>query len=87
MARLVVHTAKGPKKVKGDNKDLWMCMCGLSKKKPFCDASHSKIKDEGEAMACHDENGEKLSFEMSNDESESCAKEEKNGCCGGGCSN
>lgn len=46
MARLVKHEAQEPKEVKVGNESVWMCICGLSKNKPFCDGSHKQTKDE-----------------------------------------
>ena len=46
MARLVKHEAQGPAEVKIGNETKWICMCGLSKNKPFCDSSHKKTKTE-----------------------------------------
>lgn len=48
MARLIRHDAKEPKEVKVSEKSVWICMCGLSNNKPFCDGSHKKTKDEKE---------------------------------------
>ncbi|MBI2576291.1 CDGSH iron-sulfur domain-containing protein [Candidatus Woesearchaeota archaeon] len=40
MARIVRHDAKAPVEVKLGDKSAYICMCGLSKKKPYCDGSH-----------------------------------------------
>ncbi|MBI2581483.1 CDGSH iron-sulfur domain-containing protein [Candidatus Woesearchaeota archaeon] len=46
MARLVEHDAQGPVEVKAGSESRWICMCGLSKNKPYCDGSHKKTVDE-----------------------------------------
>ncbi|MBI2673659.1 CDGSH iron-sulfur domain-containing protein [Candidatus Woesearchaeota archaeon] len=48
MARLAEHNEKGPMEVKIGNESKWVCMCGLSKNKPFCDGAHKKTHDEKE---------------------------------------
>lgn len=48
MPRLIVKTAHGPYEVKPQKDSAWICMCGLSKNQPFCDASHKKTLDEDE---------------------------------------
>ncbi len=51
MARIIRHDAHEPYVVAAterDGKDLYLCACGLSKNKPFCDASHKATLDEAE---------------------------------------
>ena len=41
MARLVRHEEMGPYEIpEGTELPVWICGCGLSKNKPFCDGSH-----------------------------------------------
>jgi len=50
LARLVLHTRRGPVPVK-NSKGVTVaavCMCGLSRKYPFCDGSHLKTREEEE---------------------------------------
>jgi CDGSH-type Zn-finger protein len=47
MARLVRHEEMGPYEIpEGTELPVWVCGCGLSKNKPFCDGSHQKCRDE-----------------------------------------
>ena len=56
MARLVLHKAKKPAQVG----DKWVCQCGLSKNKPYCDSSHHKTTDEEEGKVYRYENGNRV---------------------------
>jgi len=58
MARLVKHTEKGPYKLEVGGEIYFICQCGLSKNKPFCDGSHKRAKDEEEGkLYIYDEKG------------------------------
>ncbi|MFQ5406184.1 MAG: CDGSH iron-sulfur domain-containing protein [Candidatus Micrarchaeia archaeon] len=45
MARIVEHEGQGPVEVKEKS---WICMCGLSKNKPYCDGAHSSCSGEAD---------------------------------------
>ncbi|MFP3281616.1 MAG: CDGSH iron-sulfur domain-containing protein, partial [Caldivirga sp.] len=47
MARLIVHTAKGPYIHRLPSGEVVaICMCGLSDKYPFCSGKHKLVQDE-----------------------------------------
>lgn len=47
MARMVKHERNGPYEIpEGTELPVWICGCGLSKNKPFCDGSHKRTRDE-----------------------------------------
>jgi len=48
MPRIIIKKEKGPAEVKCGKESKWICQCGLSKNKPFCDSSHKKTLDEKE---------------------------------------
>ena len=58
MTRIVKHEEKVPKEVKMGNESKWICMCGLSKNKPFCDGLHKFCNGEEEGKIYeYDEQG------------------------------
>lgn len=60
MPRLVKHDLNAPYKIEeGQVKfPIWICGCGLSKNKPYCDGTHKKTRDEAaDAVYVYDEQG------------------------------
>ena len=60
MPRLVKHERNGPYRIdEGQVKfPIWICGCGLSKNKPYCDGSHKKTRDEApDGVYAYDEQG------------------------------
>jgi CDGSH iron-sulfur domain-containing protein 1 len=59
MARIIKHEAKGPIRIEIGGEVKSICMCGLSKNKPFCDGSHKICSEEKEdKIYRYDEDGE-----------------------------
>lgn len=46
MPRLVEFHDKKPVKLQFGGESKWICMCGLSCRKPYCDGSHKQTTDE-----------------------------------------
>ncbi|MSS69873.1 MAG: CDGSH iron-sulfur domain-containing protein [Candidatus Latescibacteria bacterium] len=64
MARMIKHTEQGPYLIKEGKFPLAICGCGLSAKKPFCDGTHRKTRDEAEGKVYHyDETGNRTETE------------------------
>ncbi len=59
MARLIRHEKNAPYEVpEGTELPIYICACGLSKNKPFCDGSHKKTRDEEQGhVYMYDPNG------------------------------
>ena len=64
MARLIKHERKEPYEfAKGTELPAYICACGLSKSKPFCDGSHKKIVDESAAeIYVYDDNNQAIAL-------------------------
>ena len=46
MVRLVLVKADGPLEIKPQRNSVWICECGLSHNKPYCDGSHVQTRNE-----------------------------------------
>ena len=52
MARIIRVTATGPVKVEPQERAVWICQCGLTQNKPYCDGSHTQVRNEAEGKLC-----------------------------------
>jgi CDGSH-type Zn-finger protein len=68
MSREVTHTANGPTPVDEDDLEeqggtAFICQCGLSDNKPYCDGSHNETGDEESGKTYKYVDGERREIE------------------------
>ncbi len=57
MSRIAVHEEKSPMEIKVGGESKWICMCGLSSNKPFCNGAHKQATGEETGKIYKYENG------------------------------
>jgi CDGSH-type Zn-finger protein len=59
MARMIRHDKNAPYEIpEGTELPVYICACGLSKNKPFCDGTHRRTRDEAaDELYTYDEQG------------------------------
>jgi CDGSH iron-sulfur domain-containing protein 3 len=60
MARIVTSTHDQPIEITVGGESKWICMCGLSKDKPYCDGSHAQCAGEEHGKWYRYENGKRV---------------------------
>ena len=64
MTRVIKYEEKRPIEIKVGNESKWICMCGLSKNKPFCDSSHKMCNGEIEGKVYRYENEKRIEIKQ-----------------------
>jgi CDGSH-type Zn-finger protein len=52
MSRVVTFSANTPLELKPQQRSVWLCQCGLSQNRPFCDGSHAVAQKERPGTLC-----------------------------------
>ncbi len=60
MARIITSEHNQPVEVKVGGESKWICMCGLSKNKPYCDGAHRQCAGEESGKVYRYENGTRV---------------------------
>ncbi len=63
MSRIVLHERNRPYVVKVGDEELYLCACGLSEDKPYCDGHHKNTLDEKDGVFIYDSENHRVRVE------------------------